>query len=95
MNLTNQGILMANSYYLRILTTIIRNVPFVFRCYSWVGKQTREQRISIGRGCERMGTVVHEILHALGFFHEQSRLDRDDYVTINYQNIVPSRKLSS
>lgn len=32
---------------------------------------------------------MHETLHALGFFHQQSSADRDDYLIINKQNIKP------
>jgi hypothetical protein len=58
-------------------------------CYSYLGVSGGEQPISYGEGCDTTrGTPVHEIMHCLGFMHEQQRPDRDNYVVINNQNIV-------
>ncbi|XP_060600150.1 zinc metalloproteinase nas-13-like [Ruditapes philippinarum] len=56
-------------------------------CHTPVGYIGRQSSVTIGHGCERKGTVMHELLHALGFWHEQSRTDRDNYVTIDFSNI--------
>ncbi|XP_031728905.1 meprin A subunit beta-like [Anarrhichthys ocellatus] len=62
-------------------------------CFSSVGNQhVGKQRLSIGRNCDRLGTVEHEFLHALGFWHEQSRADRDDYVNIMWDRIEPGKE---
>jgi len=65
-------------------------------CYSYIGRVgpnqllNGRQVLSLDPNCYRNGepgTVEHEFMHAFGFYHEQSRTDRDDYVTINYSNI--------
>ncbi|XP_026161369.1 meprin A subunit beta-like [Mastacembelus armatus] len=59
-------------------------------CSSSVGnRQVGKQKLSIGKNCDRLGTVEHEFMHALGFWHEQSRADRDDYVKIIWDHIKP------
>uniref|UniRef100_A0A672NFZ9 Metalloendopeptidase n=1 Tax=Sinocyclocheilus grahami TaxID=75366 RepID=A0A672NFZ9_SINGR len=58
-------------------------------CWSYIGRSSPGgQPLSIGERCGIKGIVEHQFLHALGLNHEHSRYDRDEYVTINYENIV-------
>ncbi|CAB0014204.1 unnamed protein product, partial [Nesidiocoris tenuis] len=58
-------------------------------CWSAIGRIGGPQKINLqSPGCLRKkGTVIHELMHSIGFFHEQSRYDRDDFVDILFKNI--------
>ncbi|KAJ1346463.1 Astacin (Peptidase M12A) [Parelaphostrongylus tenuis] len=55
-------------------------------CFSYIGRIGGEQGLSLGDRCDMVGIATHEAGHALGFFHTQSRHDRDDFITLYTQN---------
>uniref|UniRef100_A0A8C9S0H0 Meprin A subunit n=1 Tax=Scleropages formosus TaxID=113540 RepID=A0A8C9S0H0_SCLFO len=61
-------------------------------CWSFVGDLHEGQNVSIGERCDTKAIVEHELLHALGFYHEQSRTDRDDYVKIWWDQIIEGKE---
>ena len=62
-------------------------------CSSFIGRVGGRQPINLAPGCLAPQTI-HEILHAAGFYHEQSRTDRDLYVTVQLQNVEPGKEFN-
>ncbi|KAI1291941.1 Zinc metalloproteinase nas-13 [Halotydeus destructor] len=63
--------------------------PGLLGCASQVGRAGGMQYVSLGSGCSYVGIAQHELMHTSGFWHEQSRADRDDYIRILWDNIEP------
>lgn len=70
--------------------TTVRKRDNEAQCYSdYIGCKGGKQIINLGPGCQTRGIALHEIGHAIGFWHEQSRPDRDSYVKIIESNVIP------
>ncbi|XP_060084982.1 uncharacterized protein LOC132564343 [Ylistrum balloti] len=62
-----------------------------FGCHSSIGRDGGRQDVTLGDNCYYKGVVMHELTHAVGFFHEQSRYDRDKYVEVRWDNIMDGK----
>ena len=52
-------------------------------CYSYIGRHFEHQEISLGTDCEYGTYPIHEDMHALGFWHEHQRPDRNEHISIH------------
>ncbi|MCB0361635.1 MAG: hypothetical protein KDD35_02885 [Bdellovibrionales bacterium] len=57
-------------------------------CASYLGRIGGMQPIMVADKCGRQ-ELIHEIMHALGFVHEHSRIDRDNYLQVIWDKIDP------
>jgi len=60
----------------------------VDNCRATIGYGVRFPRMILGMGCAEL-SIVHEFFHNAGLYHEQSRSDRDQFVRIIWDNILP------
>jgi hypothetical protein len=60
-------------------------------CSAHVGMRGGQQFITLAAGCTT-GSTIHEIGHCAGLWHEQSREDRNLFVTIDFTNIQTNQR---
>jgi Astacin (Peptidase family M12A) len=63
---------------------VVINVPG--GANSDVGRRGGEQQVCLGEGCP-VGSIIHELGHTVGLWHEHCRHDRDQYVTVDFPEI--------
>ncbi|XP_061399549.1 zinc metalloproteinase nas-14 [Musca vetustissima] len=58
-------------------------------CWSSVGRMGGEQVVNLEspKCFSNYGTTIHELMHVLGFYHEQNRYERDNYVRVLEDNV--------
>jgi hypothetical protein len=72
-------------------SAFVRFVPHASACSSPVGNSLGFQQINLATGCGA-GETIHEIGHLIGMWHEQSRPDRDIFVTVHPENIQEGKE---
>lgn len=55
-------------------------------CSSYVGRSGGKQSVNLASSCSYKN-ILHELGHVIGFYHEHQRVDRDNFIIINTENI--------
>ena len=64
-------------------------------CWSYVGRIGGIQKIQLsGPRCYKKDAITHEIIHAIGHYHEHNRPDRDQHIKVNFKCISNIAKKS-
>jgi hypothetical protein len=58
---------------------------------SRVGRMGGEQLVRLSPSAD-VPTIIHELMHAAGFYHEQGRSDRDNYISIEWANVLEGKE---
>lgn len=62
-------------------------------CHSFIGyRDTGAHELYLQNDCMDRNGILHELTHAIGFYHEHNRYDRNDYVKIIFENIQKKYK---
>ena len=57
-----------------------------------MGKQSGRQYINLDTECVKsLAQVLHQMTHALGFYHMHTRADRDKYISVHPENALARR----
>lgn len=91
------GTNMGTTFLLNLIprTTQVSYIHFKYhasRCSSPVGMKIGEpNNVNVADWCG-VGSLMHETLHSLGFYHQQSRNNRDSYVDVLWENIQDDKE---
>ncbi|CEF68654.2 Astacin-like metalloendopeptidase [Strongyloides ratti] len=86
-----------NAYYTRTCIEFVpRNstdIDYVYiskkdGCYADFARVGGKQEVSLADECVDYPTVIHELMHVIGFIHEHQRSDRDEYIKVIWKNII-------
>ncbi|KAG8580046.1 hypothetical protein GDO81_007106 [Engystomops pustulosus] len=70
------------------------NIENQANCWSYIGRLGGMQSLGLNMpNCIKYNLIQHELMHALGFYHEHTRRDRDNYIEVMWQNIPPVHHL--